>query len=365
MDLTHKSPLVGESAEVTAIVEESSTADPSGSDTPNVPSAGPVVVPSFVAFGQAVALRPSPASFSLTLPPSRPLVRRQPFPFFQLPPEIRNIVFGALLTSEELIVPHNTLPVPTFHYQAQDARRAAGPLFHTFPTLLRVSQQFSREAAMIFYTTNTFHLDLVHHRVWLVRITRPNSFNIRHLRIKCYQESDRNRETEAWIAKLVNMGNTVTKRCRGLVKLDIQFGRLWIPGTGDGPEVMPARQCLQLFVKYEAIVTAWRIHSLSRLKRIIVFIREEWQHTEYLISLLEQLAGNVKRGVVVEGIHVATVNRYRLPGASPRENHYTQVDQERKFFEGRYDRETRTVETQVVPWEIPAGWPTIYRRGHE
>lgn len=203
MDLTPNSHLVDESAEDTAIVEDSSAAGPSSAST--TPSTNPVVASSGNTLAQLAITNHAIADYQnqLRLLQAQNLRRlaaaatarfraaQGPFPFFQLPAEIRNMVYGVLLTSENTIVPHNTLPPPIFHYDVQDARRAAGPLYDPLPTLLRVSREFSREAAMVFYTTNTFYLDLTHHRLWLVRIGRPNSFIIRHLKIKCFQGNER------------------------------------------------------------------------------------------------------------------------------------------------------------------------------
>ncbi|KAK1774982.1 hypothetical protein QBC45DRAFT_21632 [Copromyces sp. CBS 386.78] len=299
-----------------------------------------------------------PASFQ-TLPPHQPLARRRAFPFFQLPPEIRNMVYGFVVTSENPIVPHHTLPIPLWHFDVQDARRAAGPLYDPLPTALRISRRFAREAEVVFYSTNTFDLDLTYHRQWLARISMLNSSMIRHLKIKCFRNFG-DEDVEAWIAKLVSMGNTVKKRCQGLTELELRFGLLRTETVGE----VDARQCLQLFVVNEAVKSAWRLRRLQRLRRVTIRVHEEWQNTEHLVGLLQQLTGDLKRGVVVEGIHVAWVNIYGLPGEPSNTHHATPIHQERKFVEAWRDRHTGAVVTQEFLRETPVGWPVIYRRAH-
>ncbi|KAK3947364.1 hypothetical protein QBC32DRAFT_89506 [Pseudoneurospora amorphoporcata] len=329
------------------------------------PSANPVVAFRPAALAQAAVSHPLPASFQ-TLHLHQPLARRRAFPFFQLPPEIRNMVYGFMVTSENPIVPHRTHPIPVWHWHVRNGRGAVGPLYRLYdalPTVFRISPRFAREAEVVFYTTNTFDLDLTYHRQWLARISMLNSSIIRQLEIKCFQDfGDVDHEdVEAWIAKLVSMGNTVKKRCQGLTELELRFGLL---RTETGGEI-DARQCLRLFVVNEAVKVAWRLRRLKRLRKLTVRVHEEWQNTEHLVGLLQQLTGDLKRGVVVEGIHVATVNSYRLPGAPPNINQHHHEDQERKFFEGWRDRETGAVVAQELTWEIPVGWPTCYRRNRE
>lgn len=338
---------------------EAPSASSSSNPTTNT-SAGPVVPPSFTAFGQAVVSQPLLASHS-TLAPLQPQARQQPFPFFQLPPEIRNMIYGYMLTSPEPIIPHHTLPIPLWYFEVQDARKAAGPLYDPLPTVLCLSRQFAREASAVFWPTNTFQLDLTHHRLWLTRIGRANSWIIKRLHVKCFRDFVSDEDFAAWTRKLVMMGNTVRKRCPGMTELDFRFGFL----RTEAGEELPASQCLRCFVDNEDIRRAWKLKRWEKLRRVTVYIHEEWHVTAYVARMLQELVGRMKRGVMVEGIHVATVNSYRLPGAPPDMNQHLHEDQERKFFEGWRTRETGTVATQILPWERPVGWPTVYRRGHE
>ena len=269
------------------------------------------------------------------------------------------MVFGFMLTSDRPIVPHHTMPVPEWHFEAQDIRRAAGTLFDPLPAVLRVSKQFAQEASVVFWSTNTFRLDLNHHRTWLNRIGRQSSFLIRRLGLECCQDfADDNVAT--WITKLVGMGNTIKKRCLDLREMELRFG--FLQTVSD--DILDGRQCLRLFVENEALRTAWNLTRLKRLSKVTIRVQEEWEHTEDLVRLLNQFTATMRSGVVVEGFHVAWVDIYPLPGGEENTHHLHPAHQERKFYEGWVDRETEAVVTRRIPWETPVGWPTIYRQGH-
>ncbi|KAK3402382.1 hypothetical protein B0T20DRAFT_432220 [Sordaria brevicollis] len=309
-----------------------------------------------------------------------------PFPFpHPPPPELRLLILSHLLTSPSpnprgtthpstsMLLPHSTPPPTIPHHTLHPLLTLSAPIHHTYRSLTLTSPSISRQASHIYYGTNTFLLDLSpRHRAWLVRIRRRNSFLLRTLTIRCFQAHGRE-VLDLWIGKVVMMGQTVVKRCRELRELRLDFGALATFPGGHWTPVL-ARECVRMFVEDEAVRGAWRLRRLGKLRRVVVCVNNEWEHTEGLVGLLTRLVeprgGMVKKGVVVEGRYVVTVRRGMVPGAAPEvpgaqpaATHLTFADQERRFFEGRYNRATNTLQTQQFQWEEPQGWPMIYRQG--